>query len=105
MNAPPNTEVIEAVPTNTDANIAVMAVELRYIKASVERIEQAHTASVPRTEWEQRNEYVNQQLHALVRENADLKTELASKRAPWWSVLSSIGSAAAVVIVLIQFIK
>lgn len=103
MNSPTNPT--DAMPSNTEANIAVMTVELRYIKEAVSRIESAHTTSVPRTEWEQRNEYINQQLHQIVKESADLKAELASKRAPWWSVLSSFAGAAAVIIVIIQFIK
>lgn len=100
MNAPH-----EAMPMNDTASLAVMAVELRYIKETVERIENAGKNAVSRNEWNQRNEYTDQQFASLWKENANLKADIASKRAPWWVVVAAIGSIVAIAIQVIPLIK
>lgn len=82
---------------NTDANIAVMAVELRYIKDAVERIEKANLLVVTRNEWLQRNEYVDKRF-------SDIDKENAAKRAPWWSIVTAFAAIAALLITVIPLI-
>lgn len=40
---------------------------------------------VPRGEWDQRNQHVNTHLQTQGREIGQLRAELQSRRAPWWS--------------------
>lgn len=51
---------------------------------------------VPSTLWEQRNRHVDFVTAGLGREIGDLRAEVRSKRAPWWSVASVALAALAV---------
>lgn len=81
----------------TETNIAVMTAELRHIKEAVDRIEQNTAKNVTRTEWEQRNQFVDGRFSAF-------EKELAARKAPWWSVGALAISAAAFLVVLIPLI-
>lgn len=105
----------EAVPTNTDANIAVMAVEVRYIKESVERIERSAGALVTRTEWETRNRTVDGRFVdafaaiATVRADgnvkiAELAADIAKRRAPWWTIVAAAAGSLAVIAYLFDIV-
>lgn len=89
---------------NTDANIAVMAVELRYIKDAVERIEKANLLVVTRNEWLQRNDYVDRRFIDVDKQFGTIAKETAAKRAPWWSVVTAFAAIAALLITVIPLI-
>ena len=50
---------------------------------------------VPRAEWRQRNEHVDTQFRTHGREIGDLRSEMRSRRAPWWSTWAVALSAGA----------
>lgn len=81
MNAPPHTT--EATPTNTEASMAVLAVEVRYIRAAVDEIRTANSGNVTRNEWIQRNDYVDSRFTAL-------NNELASRRVSWPAIAALV---------------
>lgn len=88
---PPHTQHEDASPLNTDARIAVMSVQIQHIGETLGRIELANTGHVPRTEWEQRNTYVDGRF-------LDISTKLAeaqARKAPWWAVVGAGAGIAA----------
>ena len=92
------------MPLNTDARIAVMSVQIGHISDSLARIELANTGHVPRSEWEQRNTYVDGRLLDLNTKIAESKTEAASRRAPWWAIVAAGAGGVAVVAFLFDII-
>ena len=101
MNAPTQHE---AAPMNTDANIAVMAVEVRYIKEAVERMERSNEAKVSRHEWEQRNVYVDGRFVDAFAKIAEVSADAARRRAPWWTIVAAAAGCLAVVAYLIDIV-
>lgn len=103
----------ELAPMSTDAHIAVQTVHLHHMAKSLERIEAAQQASVPRSEWEQRNGYVDGRFSQvtdahvhLTEALADLKRSIEAARAPWWVVLGAgLGIVSAVVAVVAVLMK
>lgn len=105
----------EAVATNTDSQIAVMAVKVEYISAAVERIERNHSDVVLRREWQARNEHVDGRfldLHTKItnvsaestKGVSELRAEMATRRAPWWTIVAAGAGALAVVAYLLDII-
>jgi len=84
--------------TDGEARDAVLA-RLDDIKGDVTAIRTQLDALperyVPRAEWVQRNEHVDTQFRTHGREIGDLRSELRSRRAPWWSTWSVALAAAA----------
>lgn len=80
--------------------LAVISARLDDIKQDVADIradqQSGSTKYTSRGEWEQRNNNVDNRFLAMGREIGDLRTELNSKRAPWWSVVAVIISGAAI---------
>jgi hypothetical protein len=83
----------EAIPTNPEASLAVMAVEIRYAREALDRIESAQQATVSRNEWEQRNTYVDARFTTILEKFTDVNAkfaqaaaELATKRVPWTAI-------------------
>jgi hypothetical protein len=56
----------------------------------------ARAGNVSRGEWVQRNSNVDTRFQNQGREIGELRTELRSRRAPWWSVAALFLSAIAV---------
>lgn len=52
----------------------------------------ARKENVLRSEWEQRNSHVDFRFHTQGREIGDLRSELNSKRAPWWTWVTAIAA-------------
>lgn len=106
-------ELVDAQPMNTEAHIAVQTVQLQHMAKALDRIEAAQQASVPRSEWEQRNGYVDgrfQQVevaHSALATNVEaFKRAVDAARAPWWVVLGAgLGIVSAVVAVLAVIVK
>lgn len=100
-------------PMNVDAHIAVQTVQLQHMAKSLERIEAKQEASVPRSEWEQRNGYVDGRFQQaadatrMVAEAVDkLEKVMQAARAPWWVVLGAgLGIVSAVVAVVSVTVK
>lgn len=79
--------------TSQDTALAVMAVEVRYIRAAVDDIRLSNQHNVTRNEWEQRNNYVDGRLNTL-----------DARRAPWWSVASIVVAAAALLVTIAPYL-
>jgi hypothetical protein len=88
--------------TADEAALAVVAARLDDlrdgIREDIRELRDAINASaadkVSRGEWLQRNAAVDDRFQAQGREISQLRTELASRRAPWWSVGALIVSIA-----------
>jgi hypothetical protein len=52
--------------------------------------------TVSRGEWMQRNAYVDMKFDSQGSDISEIRTDLASRRAPWWSVAAVVVAAAAV---------
>lgn len=48
---------------------------------------------VPRNEWIQRNTHVDAKFDNQAEDISDIKQDLASKRAPWWTVAAVVFAA------------
>jgi hypothetical protein len=88
-------DVETLMPTNTDAAIAVMAVEMRYVRKAVDEIKQNQSANVTRSEWQQRNAHVDGRF-------ADVYRELAARRVSWPAVGALVVAAIVLVLDLIS---
>lgn len=103
----------EVAPMNVDAHIAVQTVHIQHMAKSLERIEARQEASVPRSEWEQRNGYVDGHFQQVAADISALTTALDTfkravdaARAPWWVVLGAgLGIVSAIVAVLAVITK
>lgn len=86
--------------------LAVVASRLDDVREDIAQlrgdISSFRAGHVTRGEWEQRNQHSDSKFAALGREIGDLRTELNSRRAPWWSV---VGAAAAGVALLLNLIE
>ncbi|CAI9386094.1 hypothetical protein [Microbacterium sp. T2.11-28] len=60
------------------------------------------TLHVTRGEWEQRNNYSDTRFAGLGREIGDLRSELGSRRAPWWSVAAIVIAGASALFTILQ---
>lgn len=78
----------EMQPTNLEASVAVMAVEMRYVRAGIEELKTGQTQTVPRSEWEQWKQLIEK--------------ELASRRVPWTSVGAFIVAGAGLLLVVVE---
>lgn len=86
---------------NADATLAVVVSridDMRLDLADMRReFRESTRAAVSRGEWDQRNRHVDARLDGQGREIGQLRTELSSRRAPWWSTwavaLSAVGLA------------
>lgn len=96
-----------------DAHVAVQTVELRHVRETLDRIEGQMGSHVSRSEWEQRNGYVDgmfQQVHtemlSIKEQQRQDKAHMESQRAPWWVVLGAgLGIVSAVVAVMALVIR
>lgn len=103
----------EAVPMSLDAHVAVQTVELRHVRETLDRIEGQMGSHVSRTEWEQRNGYVDGRFHqveseitSVKKQQVDDRRQAEAQRAPWWVVLGAgLGIVSAVVAVMALVIK
>lgn len=96
-----------------DAHVAVQTVELRHVRETLDRIEGQMGSHVSRTEWEQRNGYVDGRFQQFAAEFTGIKEQQVAdrrhaeaQRAPWWVVLGAVvGIVSAVVAVMALVIK
>lgn len=95
--------------TTDDATLAVVVARLDDLRAQVaslsDKLDAHRGEMVPRTEWTQRNATVDDRFNAQGKEIADLRAELAARRAPWWSIASAIAAVIGVALVVIQSIN
>ncbi|ACV09821.1 hypothetical protein Jden_2184 [Jonesia denitrificans DSM 20603] len=74
----------------TEATLAVVVARLDDLRADMqslrEEVRKSSENSVTRGEWGQRNQHVDTRINTLGREIGDLRTDVNSRRAPWWSV-------------------
>jgi hypothetical protein len=89
MTAPPS-------PTTEWAVIVAMLTDVKDdVKVVREQLDRMPERFVSRGEWGQRNEHVTTQLMTHGREIGQLRSDLANRRAPWWSTWTVVLSAAA----------
>lgn len=91
-------------PLNAEARIAVMSVQIEHIGETLRRIEANGTHAVARSEWEQRNGYVDGRFAEAFAQMAQLRTDAASRRAPWWTIVAAGAGILAVVAYLFDII-
>jgi len=91
-------------PATTETRIAVMATEIGHISKTLERIEANGAHAVPRSEWEQRNLYVDGRFLDAFAQITAVRTEAASRKAPWWTIVAAGAGALAVIAHLLEII-
>lgn len=88
-----------------ETQLAVVISRLESLSASVESarsdIGGIRAAATPRSEWEQRNRFVDQTIQGIGREIGELRTELRARRTPWPTVLSLVFAGAALALALL----
>lgn len=82
MNAPPERH-LDATPTNDTASLAVLAVEVRYIRSAVDEIRTGNQQYVTRNEWQLRNDYVDGRF-------VTTQAELNSRKVSWPAVAALV---------------
>lgn len=86
------------------ATLLVVVERLEDLRTDLGAIRMQLTAQavtfVPRGEWVQRNESVDERFRALGRELGDLRTEVRSRRLPWTNVLSAVAAGVALLVSL-----
>lgn len=79
--------------------LAVIAAEMKHLNKTVDElaadVRQDRSTYVTRYEWDQRTAHVDAEISAV-------KADIASKRAPWWSVGALLVAAAALLFVILQ---
>ena len=94
----------ELSPLNDGARIAVMSVQIGHISDTLVRIEAQGAHAVPRHEWEQRNVYVDARFVTQAAEFSKLQSDIASRRAPWWTIVATIGGLAAMLALAVEYL-
>ncbi len=81
--------------------VATLAATVGSLTSSVDALRQElrddRKTYVQRGEWEQRNRTVDSNFSHQGREIGQLRTDVASRRAPWWSTWAVVLSAGALV--------
>jgi hypothetical protein len=76
--------------SDENATLAVVVARLDDLRADMQsmrdEIRKSSENAVSRGEWGQRNAHVDTRLSSLGREVGDLRKDIDSRRAPWWSV-------------------
>lgn len=85
----------ELQPTNLEASVAVLTVEMRYVRAGIDDLKTGQTRSVSRNEWEQRNGHVDGRF-------AQIEKEASARRMPWPSVGAFIVAAAVLLLNVVE---
>lgn len=88
-------------PETDTATLAVILSRLDDIKDDVQNLRSSQESNidryVSRGEWSQRNSNVDNRFAGQGREIADLRADVNSKRAPWWTWAALICSGLALV--------
>lgn len=83
--------------SDESATLAVVVARLDDLRADMQsmrdEIRKSSENAVSRGEWGQRNQHVDTRLNSLGREVGDLRKDIDSRRAPWWSVWAVVLSA------------
>ena len=84
-----------------NSTLAIISSRLDDIKQDIVEIRDdqrlTNRQMVSRNEWEQRNNYSDNKFTSLGREIGDLRTEINSKSAPWWTWATVLLAAASFV--------
>jgi len=90
--------VSDPTPANVEVAIATLTVTVTALTGTVEglrsELRQDRLTYVPRGEWEQRNRTVDSNFSHQGREIGQLRSDINSRRAPWWSTLAVVVAAA-----------
>lgn len=82
------------------ATLAVVVARLDDMRSDFnslrEEVRKSSENYVSRGEWGQRNDHVDTRLNSLGREVGDLRRDMDSRRAPWWSVWAVALSAGSI---------
>lgn len=86
----------------SEATLAVVVARLDDLRQDVaglrNELHASQSENVSRGEWGQRNAHVDTRLDALGREIGDLRTEVRSARAPWWTWATVLCAVAGVLL-------
>lgn len=86
---------------NVEVAIATLTVTVTALTGTVEglrsELRQDRLTYVPRGEWEQRNRTVDSNFSHQGREIGQLRSDINSRRAPWWSTVAVVVAAASLV--------
>ena len=101
-----------AAPVHSDeVGIAVLATKIDHLTDAVGKIEKAlatsTTVHVTRSEWELRNQTVDERFKASQDDRAKLWDEnrrIEARKAPWWAVVAAIGSGIAIIGLALQWV-
>jgi len=89
-------------------SIAVLAEKMDNLKTAVEdvkkKLETSTTVHVTRSEWELRNQTVDERFVVAKADREAIWTELKMRRAPWWAVVSAVSGSVAVIGLALQWI-
>lgn len=89
-----------------ETTLAVLVSRVEDLRGDVSAMRADQTAQrsgmVPRTEWEQRNRFVDDTFRGYGREIGDLRTELRARRVPWPSVGAFVVAACALGLAVVQ---
>jgi hypothetical protein len=92
-------------PMSDEAFQLVMLERTERIDASIQQalrdVANVRAESVPRTEWVQRNNLVDERFQGQGREIGDLKRAEAARRTPWDRILTAVVSVVALALVII----
>lgn len=87
------------------ATLATINVELRHLRDDVEELSTSLKTSagihVTRSEWQLRNAHVDSVHSALGREIGILRADIASRRAPWPTIVAAFAAVVAAAVSLI----
>lgn len=105
--------------TEDTTALAVLSTKVDHVVKTMEEIKSSLATStsvhVTRSEWELRNQTVDERhintntkidgvKAELIKEVDEVRAELRGSRAPWWVVLTAIGSAIAIIGLALQWI-
>lgn len=92
-----------------ETTLAVLVSKVEDLRTDVAVMRQEQTDAraqfVPRAEWVQRNQALDERDQRVGREIADLRTELRSRRVAWPAVLGAVTAAAALGLTVVQAIR
>ncbi|QNN98087.1 hypothetical protein SEA_FEDE_39 [Microbacterium phage Fede] len=90
------------------ASIAVLSTKMDHVTKTVEEIKTTLATSssvhVTRSEWELRNQTVDERFVHHHNGQEQLRTEMNARKAPWWTVVAAIGSIIAVLGLALQWV-
>jgi len=91
-----------------ETSVAVLSTKIDHLTSVVTdvktKLETSSSVHVTRSEWELRNQTVDERFVTAGKDREAIWLALNSRRAPWWSVIAAIGGSVATLALLFQWI-